>query len=110
MSVSAGRALTGVLVVFAATAVLHRALGNSPGEQLLEVAAVCAIAYAAFSAVFGRIRWTFPAAVTVVFLALRAADLYWLSTPLLSGALSWLVVPAVVAALFLVGRRYFFAG
>lgn len=107
---SAGKALTAVLVVFAATALLHRVLGDSPGEQLLEIAAVCVIAYAVFSATFGRIRWPFLAAATVVFLALRAADLYWLSTPLLSGPLSWLVVPAVVAALLLAGRRYFFAG
>ncbi len=107
---SAGRALIGVLVVFAATAVLHRFLGGSPVGQLLEVAAVCAIAYAVFSAVFGRIRWGFLAVVAAVFLALRAAELYWLPSPLLSGPLSWLIVPAVVAALLLAGRRYFFAG
>jgi hypothetical protein len=99
-----------VLVVFAATAVLHRVLGDSPGEQLFEVAAVCVIAYAVFSTALGRIRWPFLAVVVAVFLALRAADLYWLSAPLLSGAWSWLIVPAVAAALLLACRRYLFAG
>ncbi|HOC17210.1 MAG TPA: hypothetical protein PKK95_03025 [Vicinamibacterales bacterium] len=107
---SAGRALAGVLVVFAATAVLHPLLGGSARGQLVEVVAVCAIAYASFSVTFGRIRWPFLALVTAVFLVLRAADLYWLPEPLLSGPLSWVVVPALVAALLLVGRRYFFTG
>lgn len=107
---SAGRALTGVLVVFAATAVLHRLLGNSPGEQLFEVVAACVVAYAVFSVVLGRIRWQFLALVTAVFVALRAVDLYWARTTLFTGPASWVVVPAVVVALFLAGRRYFFAG
>jgi len=108
--VSAGKALTSVVAVFGGTAAAHWILGGSRGGQLLEVVAVCAIAWAAFTLGVGRIRWQFFALVTAVFVALRAADLYWLRAPLLSGPLSWLVVPAVVAALLLVGRRYFFAG
>lgn len=107
---SAGKALAGVLIVFAATAVVHRLLGNSPAAQLLEVAAACAIAYAVFSAAFGRVRWPFLVLVTAVFVALRAVDLYWAGTPVLTGPLSWVIVPVVVVALLLAGRRYFFAG
>lgn len=107
---SAARMLTGVLLVFGATAVVHALLGDTPGEQLLETAAVCVIAYVVFSLVVGRIRVGFLVLAAAVFLALRAADLYWSPRPLLSGRLSWLVIPAVVAALFLAGQRMRGAG
>lgn len=107
---SAGRVLASVLVVFTVTAVLHRLLGSSPAGQLAEVAAVCVVAYAVFSVTFGRIRWPFLVLAIAVFLALRAADLYWLPVPLLTGPLSWAVAPLVAIVLLVAGRRYFFAG
>lgn len=107
---SAGKALVGAIVVFAATAVVDRLVGAGPTAQLFEIVVVCGIAYAVFFVTMGRVRWPFLALATLVFVALRAADLYWLSTPLLSGPLSWVAVPAVVLLLLLVGRRYFFAG
>jgi hypothetical protein len=108
--VSAGKALGSVLVVFAGTAAAHWLLGDSPGGRLLEVVAACAIAYLVFTLAFGRVKVAFLVLVTAVFVALRAADLYLLPVPLLSGRLSWAVVPVVVGALLVVGRRYFFAG
>ncbi|RPJ84444.1 MAG: hypothetical protein EHM13_04265 [Acidobacteria bacterium] len=102
---SVARILAGVLLGFVATWFAHALLGGSPAHQLIEVAAVCLIAYGVFSLVVGRIPLGFLVLATSVFLALRAADLYLSPRPLLSGRLSWLVVPAVVAALFLAGER-----
>ncbi|HSK08709.1 MAG TPA: hypothetical protein VK911_03975 [Vicinamibacterales bacterium] len=102
---SAGRILISVGIVFLATAAVHALLGSTPGERLLEVVAASVIAYVVFSVGLGRIRVAFLLLVTGVFVVLSAADLYWARTPFLSGRLSWVVVPAVVAALLLASRR-----
>jgi hypothetical protein len=108
--VSAWRILVGVLLVFVGTAIIRSLLADTPGQQLIEVVAVCLIAYAVFSWAIGRIRPAFLALAAGVFVALRAADLYLSPRPLLSGRLAWLVVPAAVAALFVAGERMRGAG